>query len=172
MNGSAFKAVLAFCMTAVAWAQGSSTINGTVADPSGAVVPGAKITVVEVETHLSREAITNSEGFFVLSSLRPTRYRMTVEASGFRTFNQTGITLLADDSITISVKLDLGSTTDVVNVEASAVQVDTTTPTLRQVVDSARMIELPLNGRNAAQLTALVAGAVNAPSNNADQGST
>src|SRR4029077_19181642 len=112
------------------------------------------------------------EGFFVISSLRPTRYRMRGEAAGFRTFTQTGITLLADDNITLSVNMALGSTTDTVNVEASAVQVDTTTPTLRQVVDGARMVELPLNGRNAAQLTALVAGAVNAPSNNADQGST
>ena len=165
-------AVLAFCFSAVAWAQGSSTINGTVTDPSGAVVPTAKITVVEVDTHLSREAVTNAEGFFVLGSMRPTRYSMTVEASGFRTFHQTGIDLLVDGTITIGVKLDLGATTDVVTVEASTVQVDSTTPTLRQVIDSARMVELPLNGRNAAQLTVLVAGAVNAPSNNADQGTT
>jgi outer membrane receptor protein involved in Fe transport len=57
-------------------------------------------------------------------------------------------------------------------VQAAAAQVDTTTPTLKQVVDSARMVELPLNGRNAAQLTLLVAGAVNAPNNNSDQGTT
>src|SRR5438477_6521881 len=172
MSGLAFRAGLALSLTAVAWGQGSSTINGSVADPSGAVVPAAKITVVEVDRHLSREAITNAEGFFVVSSLRPTRYSMTVEASGFRSYHQTGITLLADDSITIGVKLELGSTAETVNVQAAAVQVDTTTPTLRQVVDSARMVELPLNGRNPAQLTTLVAGAVNAPSGNADQGST
>jgi len=172
MNRLLIGTVIALGLTAELWAQGSSTINGSVADPSGAVVPSAKITVVEVDTHLSREAVTNTEGLYVLSALRPTRYTMTVEASGFRTFNQTGIVLLADGTVTLNVKLDLGSTTDVVNVEASAVQVDTTTPTLRQVIDSARMVELPLNGRNAAQLTALVAGAVVAPSNNADQGST
>ncbi len=66
----------------------------------------------------------------------------------------------------------MGTASETVNVEANAVQVDTTSSTIRQVVDSARMIELPLNGRNAAQLTTLVAGAVNAPSNNADQGAT
>src|SRR5438477_9323282 len=172
MSGLAFRAGLALSLTAVAWGQGSSTINGSVADPSGAVVPAAKISVVEVDTHLTREAITNAEGFFVISSLRPTRYSMTVEASGFRSYHQTGITLLADDSITIGVKLELGSTAETVNVQAAAVQVDTTTPTLRQVVDSSRMVELPLNGRNPAQLTTLVAGAVTAPSNNADQGPT
>src|SRR4051812_11037889 len=112
MSGPAFRAVLALLFAAVAGGEGSTTINGSVADPSGAVVPGAKITVVEVDTHLSREAISNSEGFFVVSSLRPTRYSMTVEASGFRSYHQTGITLLADDSITIAVKLELGSTTE------------------------------------------------------------
>src|SRR6266403_3426831 len=104
MRELAFRVVLALSLMAVAWGQGSSTINGSVADPSGAVVPGAKITVVEVDTHLSRDAITNAEGFFVVSSLRPTRYSMTVEAAGFRTHHQTGITLLADDNITIGVK--------------------------------------------------------------------
>lgn len=68
--------------------------------------------------------------------------------------------------------IELGSTAETMDVQANVVQVDTTTATLRQVVDSARMIELPLNGRNPAQLTALVAGAVNAPANNADQGTT
>jgi hypothetical protein len=64
----------------------------------------------------------------------------------------------------------VGSTTENVSVNGTATQVDTTTPTLRQVVDSARMADMPLNGRNAANLTTLVAGAVIAPSNNANQG--
>src|SRR3954466_943513 len=94
-------------LSATAWAQGLSTINGSVADPSGSVIPAAKITVIEVETSLPRNAVTNSEGNFVISSLRPTHYRMIVEAPGFRTFSQTGIILLADDSITFNVKLEL-----------------------------------------------------------------
>src|SRR2546426_4581047 len=139
-----------FC--AIAWGQGLSTISGTVSDPSGAVVPSARITAVEVRTGLSRTAISSGEGYYVVGSLRPTDYALSVEATGFRNFNQTGITLLANDSVTINVKLELGSTSEAVNVQATVVQVDTTTATLRQVVDSARMIELPLNGRNPAQL--------------------
>jgi hypothetical protein len=77
--------------------------------------------LAEIAARIPRMALTNSEGDFVISSLRPTRYRMIVEAPGFRTFNQTGITLLADDSITFNVKLELGSTQEIVNVEASAV---------------------------------------------------
>ncbi len=152
--------------------QGISTINGTVTDPSGAIIPGARITAVEVDTSLARETVSSAEGLYVLSSLRPTRYTLTAEAQGFRQFVQAGIILTANETVTINLRLEVGATTETVNVEAATVQVDTTTPTLRQVVDSARMVELPLNGRNPAQLTALVAGAVNAPSNNADQGTT
>src|SRR5712691_1236235 len=152
--------------------QGFSTINGVITDSSGALVAGAKIAVTEVDTGLTRETVSNSEGLYVLSSLRPARYALTVEAPGFRRFSQSGLTLQTNDTTTINVKLELGALSEVVEVHAAAVQVDTTTPTLKQVVDSARMVELPLNGRNPAQLTALVAGAVNAPSNNSDQGTT
>jgi hypothetical protein len=161
----------ALCFSS-AWAQGLSTINGSVTDPSGAVIPNAKISAVEVDTTLSREAVSNSDGLYVLNGLRPTRYNILASAPGFRPLTQAGIVLEANDAITINLKLEIGATSETLNVEAAAVQVDTTTATIRQVVDSARMVELPLNGRNAAQLTALVAGAVNAPSNNADQGTT
>src|ERR1700760_4313017 len=154
------------------WGQGLSTINGSVTDPSGALIPNAKISAIEVDTTLSRDTVSSADGLYFLSGLRPTRYRLTVSATGFRPLTQEGILLEANDTLTINLKLELGATSETVNVEASAVQVDTTTATVRQVVDSQRMIELPLNGRNPAQLTSLVAGAVNAPSNNADQGTT
>jgi len=172
MRGNTARLFLGLVFSAAAWSQGLSTINGTVTDPSGAVIPGARIVVREVETSLTRETISNGDGLYVIGSLRPTRYTLSAGAQGFRQFTQSGIVLEANDTVTINLKLEVGSTAETVNVEAAATQVDTTTSTLRQVVDSARMIELPLNGRNAAQLTALVAGAVNAPSNNADQGTT
>ena len=154
------------------FAQGLSTINGTVADSSGAVIAGARITVVEVDTGLTRNMVSSAEGLYVLGSLRPTRYTLTAEAPGFRKFTQSGITLQANDTTTLNIRLDVGAINEVVEVQAAAAQVDTSTPTLKQVVDSARMVELPLNGRNAAQLTLLVPGAVNAPNNNSDQGTT
>jgi hypothetical protein len=157
-------------ISVAAWGQGISTLNGTVSDPQGAAVPGAKITVTEVDTGLKRDSVTNAEGLYVLSSLRPTQYELTAEAPGFRQFKQTGITLQANDNVTLNVKLDVGSTNETVTVEAEGNQVDTSSSTLKQVVDSARMVELPLNGRNAASLTTLVAGAVSAPSANTDMG--
>ena len=163
---------LGLCLSALAWGQASSSINGTVTDPSGAQVPGANITLREVETNLSRTTVSNTDGLYLLGSLRPTRYTLKVEAAGFKTFTQTGISLLANDTVTINLRLELGSVGESITVEVSVVQVDTTTATLKQVVDSARIMELPLNGRNAAQLTTLVAGAVLGPANQADQGVT
>ena len=164
--------LVAFVAAVAAWAQGTSTINGTVSDPSGAVMFGAKITATEVETGLTRSTVTNADGLYTLGSLRPARYTLTVESPGFRSFAQTGITLQADQTATINIRLEMGATSEQVTVEAAATQVDTTTPTLKQVIDSARIEELPLNGRNAAALTVLVAGAVTAPSNDVDEGAT
>jgi hypothetical protein len=164
--------VLGVLASAALWAQGSSTINGSVNDPSGAVMAGAKITATEVDTGLARSTVSNTEGLYTLGSLRAARYTLSVEAAGFRSFTQTGITLETDQTATINVKLEVGATSEQVTVEAQATQVDTTTPTLKQVIDSARIEELPLNGRNAASLTVLVAGAVPAPSNGVDEGAT
>ena len=156
----------------LAYAQGLGTISGNVTDQSGGVIEGAGVTVTEVATGQSRNVSTTQEGLYVLNSLRPTEYTVTVEKAGFEKFTQTGIRLLANQSLTLNLRLRVGSATESVTVNADATQVDTTTQTIRQVVDSSRMVDLPLNGRNAAQLTTLVAGAVTAPSNNADQGPT
>ena len=171
MLGRASMLVVFTLLSCVAaWGQGISTLNGTVTDPTGAAVPGVRIIATEVDTGLTRETVSTEEGLYVLNSLRPTRYELTAEAPGFRQFKQTGITLQANDTVTINVKLDVGSANETVTVEAEATQVDISSSTLKQVVDSQRMVELPLNGRNAAALTTLVAGAVSAPSANTDMG--
>ncbi len=100
--------------------------------------------------------------------MRPTAYSLRISSLGFKDLTQTGITLLANDKATINVKLEIGSAGDQVTVEAHAAQIDTTSFTLRQVVDSARIVELSLNGRNVARLTTLVAGSAAGPSNAAE----
>jgi hypothetical protein len=162
--------LLAFALSL--FGQGSGSLVGTVTDPSGAAVPSAKVTATNVGTGASRLALTAPDGYYVIPSLEPSVYKLNVDAVGFRAFTQTNITLLANQTLTVNVSLALGPTTESITVQATAVQVDTSTGTLRQVVDETRMVELPLNGRNAAQLTLLVAGAFNAPSDGIDQGST
>lgn len=156
----------------LAYGQGLGSVAGTVTDPSGSVVPAAKVTAREIGTGFERSAKTGPDGYYVINSLRPSNYTVTVEAPGFRTLEQTGITLLADQALTLNMRLTVGVTTQNVTVTAPAQQVDTYTPTLKSVVDEARMVELPLDGRNAAELTLLVAGAVENPSSSASTSKT
>jgi len=161
---------LLLAFSAVSFAQGLGSIVGTVTDPSGALLPGAKITVVEAGTGLTRTAVTDSQGYYVIPSLKPAQYSVSAEASGFRTSKET-VTLLADQTLTVNSRLQIGSPTETVEVTGAQLQVDTTTATLRQVLEGQRVLDLPLEGRNAAQLTLLVPGTINDPNNGgADQG--
>jgi Carboxypeptidase regulatory-like domain len=151
--------------------QGFGSIVGVVTDPTGAAVPAATITATQSTTGFSREAFSNTDGYFVFPSLEPTGYNLTISARGFRNEKES-VTLLADQSLTVNVKLVVGATNQTVVVEGNAAQVDTSTSTVKQVVETQRIVGLPLNGRNVAQLILTVPGAVNAPNGGADQGAT
>src|SRR5271165_2225005 len=110
-----------FLSSAFVRGQGLSTINGSVTDPSGGVIAGANITATEVDTSLARTTVSNQDGLYAITGLRPTRYTLSVEGRGFRQFTQTGLVLEANDTVTINVKLEVGATTETVNVNASAV---------------------------------------------------
>src|SRR5438094_87363 len=172
MNRLCGSAVLSFAFSMSAFAQGLGTIGGTVLDPSGALIPGAMITVTEVGTGLSRSATSDEQGRYVIPSLRPAIYELTAENPGFSKFSQRGIAVLADQSLTVNVTLRVGALAEEVTVESAPPPVNTTTATLGQVIELARVDALPMNGRNAAALTLLVPGAVSAPDAGADQGTT
>ena len=154
-----------------AFAQGYGKISGVVADSTGAVIPGATVTATQTSTQTKTSVTANASGEFVFPSLAPSGYDLSVTATGFSGYLQKGITLQADASVTQNVVLKAGSTGETVTVTSDALQVDTTSNTLAQVVNTASVNELPLNGRNAAALTTLVAGVVVAPNQGADQGS-
>ena len=138
---------------------GNAAISGTVTDPSGAVIARSKVTMTEVGTKVKRTAVTNDDGQFNIPSLAPATYHLMVEASGFKRYIQ-DVTLLADQSGSLQIQMQLGASAETVTVEATATLVNTVTPVLSQVIEGARLRELPLNGRNAADLTKMVAGAV------------
>ncbi len=172
------KSLLLFAMSAVlfsgvlAYAQNSSTIVGTITDSSGAVLGSANVTATETATGRVRTVVSNGQGYYVISSLPPSEYDIKVDASGFTQAVRTGISLQADKVLTVDMKMQVGSAAQSVSVSDTPPQIDTTTGTISQVIDQARIVELPLNGRNAATLTTLVPGAVNAPANGAVQSST
>jgi len=143
-----------------AFGQGAGQIVGSVRDQSQGVVPGVTVTVTESGTGQARSVVTGSDGAFVFPNLRPTSYTISAEGAGFRAFRQTDVQLLANQSLTVNIPMEVGAVTETVTVAGQTVQVDTSTSTLAEVVESARIIELPLNGRDAAKLSTLIAGTV------------
>src|ERR1051326_6682369 len=143
-----------------ACAQEAGQIVGNVRDASGAVIPTVKITARETGTGFTLSTSTGASGEYVLPNLRPTVYQISAEAAGFRVFRQNDVQLQANQSITINITMEVGEVTESINVNGQTVQVDTSTSTLAEVVDQARIVELPLNGRDAAKLSTLVAGTV------------
>jgi len=152
----------------LAQAQGLGSIVGTIKDANGAVIANAKVTATEAGKGFSRTAQSDESGYYVLGSLRPTVYNITVEASGFHNYDQKGITLLADQTLTANVQMQVGAVSESVSITTTGELVDTTTSTLKQVIEQRSISELPLNGRNAAELSLLVAGTVSYPTNPAN----
>jgi len=150
------------CATARLHAQGYAKIVGTVTDGSGAVIPSAMVTATQTQSGAITKVESGADGGFVFPALLPSNYSISVSAKNFENYKQTGIVLEADQSITVNVKMTVGSQTQTVSVIGDAPQVDTTTGTLSQVIDESRVVDLPLNGRNAASLITLVAGVVDA----------
>ena len=162
---SIFALLLIASPSARAQGGGNVAITGTVSDPSGAVIAGAKVTVTQLSTSLVRTDTTNSAGLFNFPSLPASTYSVTVEAAGFKKWSQT-VVMLADQVRNMDVHLEVGALTQQVTVQESAVQVNTVNPVLSQVIEQSRLVDIPLNGRNAADLTLMVPGAVSANANN------
>lgn len=144
-------------------AQGSVTIFGTVTDSSGAVVPGATLVVTHLETRVFRETISSSAGTYVVSQLAIGTYSVRAELSGFKTFLQENVRVQVGDNRQVNVVLQVGAPSESVSVSTDVSQVETRSGSLREVVDSQRIVDLPLNGRNPLQLQYLVAAAAQRP---------
>ena len=154
--------VILFCVffaTNVITAQvENGTITGQVTDPSGAVVPGAAVTVVQVATGLVIRGETNSEGTYTVPQLRPGAYNVVVERSGFKRA-EASVTLTVAQVARLDLQLPVGSQAEEVNVQAeNSAQLDSQTSTLDYTVGTKQVDQLPLNGRNAYGLAALTPG--------------
>jgi hypothetical protein len=136
----------------------AGAIVGLVRDPSGAVVPRAKVTVTDVDRGILLTFSTNDNGEYVASPLRIGRYTVSVEKEGFKKGVAGPVQVNIQDRVGVDLKLDPGMATEVVAVTGERPQLETETSELGQVVDSQRINALPLNGRNYAQLALLGAG--------------
>ncbi len=159
-------------MSSVLFAQGYGSINGVVTDSSGAVVANADVTATQAGTGISQKTTTGGVGNYVFPTLAPSVYDISVSHAGFEVYTEKAVQVRADAAVTVNITLKAGAANTTVTVNAETAQVDVTTGTLSQVIGTAQVNDLPLNGRNAAALTEDVAGVTVAPPAQADQGDT
>ena len=155
--------VLLCCVSTLAWAQQTSgSISGVVKDRQGAVVPNAKVILInQAQGTVTRELTSGADGNFAVTPLLPATYTVTVEATGFKKFERKDIRLFANDRISIGdITLEVGALTETITVEAAAVQLQTQSAERSGVITGSQTVNLALNGRNYLDLIKTVPGVV------------
>jgi len=133
-------------------------INGTVSDPTGAMVAGASVKATNVGTGVTLTTLTTSDGQFAFQDIPVGTYKIAVSASGFSSVTTDNVTVTAGNAYTLPVKLKVGETTTSVEVSAAALTLDTTTATQSNTIPTESLQNIPINGRDFSQLIALGPG--------------
>lgn len=149
---------LVVCSFPLAAQLGKGGIQGTVRDSSGAAAPGAEVTVRNVSTNITIKLETNEQGFYNAPSLPVGVYELAVQRAGFRTAKAPTVALAVDQRAQVDFSLELGNLTESVTVVAQAPLTDTTSGTMGKVIEERRVLQLPINGRNALALMMLTPG--------------
>ncbi|HET6979375.1 MAG TPA: TonB-dependent receptor [Pyrinomonadaceae bacterium] len=159
--------VIAVQLTAFSQQAATATLNGTISDPLGANIAGAKITATQTSTGIKRDAVTNEDGLFVFSNLSPGDYEMRIEAAGFATKVTKAVPLNVGQTVAFNAKLEVDTTKAVVDqITYIPPLIDSSNSLIDGVIQSREVQSLPLNGRNFLELALLVPG--NSPAPNFD----
>ena len=138
----------------------SASVNGTVRDQKGAVIPGATVTLHNVDTNVDHQVQSNGSGAYAILNLVPGKYTLEAKAAGFNPQQIAQFVLAVDQIATFDLSLNVGSTTEVVTVDAAAAQLDVTSANLGTVIETKQVNDLPLDGRNFTALLQLTPGVV------------
>ncbi len=147
-----------FSLCPLLYSQANGSFSGTVADKTGSVIAGATVKITSESTGLIRETKTDASGHYLVPLLPATNYTIRVESQGFQTAEQKGLRLQVNEEREINYTLNPASVSATVEVNANVVAVETTNPTLGQVITAEQVADLPLNGRNFVQLATLTPG--------------
>src|SRR5262245_39534657 len=158
--------VLLVCPSLVSAQSYTGTIAGAVTDSSGAVVPGATVTITNQQTDHKDTVITGADGRFTSLPLPPGEYRVDVGLQGFRRAARPNVVVQIGSAVTVDLRMEVGQLTDEVEVNATAPLLETTNGTIGKVVDNKRILELPLNTRNVYSLIFLTPGVAGSIGNN------
>ena len=153
--------VLAACLcicAAVAWGQGTTSLRGTVTDPSGLSIRGAQVTIQNPDTGFIRTTSTTADGTYVLPELLPGTYRVMVEAPGFKKYEQSGVVLAVALPGTLDIRMNVGAAAEVVSVTTEAPLLNTTDASVGQVMQTNAIENLPLPSENNVLLLSLQPG--------------
>ena len=136
----------------------TASVNGTIRDPKNAVVPGAKVVLHNVDTAVDRQVVSNGSGAYAILDVVPGKYTLEAQAAGFNAQKISEFILAVDQIATFDFALAVGSTTQVVNVEATAAQLEVSNASLGTVIATKQVNDLPLDGRNFTALLQLTPG--------------
>ncbi|MBV9301448.1 MAG: TonB-dependent receptor [Acidobacteriaceae bacterium] len=154
------------------WGQAETSLRGVITDPSGASVPIAQVTLANPATGLERHSSSNAKGEYEMLQLPPGTYRLTVEASGFKKYEVTDLQLQVNSPATVNAALQVGGTTETVEVTGEAALLNTVDASIGAVMTENQVKELPIEGRDVAALYSLQPGVIylgNNPNINPDQ---
>src|SRR5262249_42422961 len=143
----------------------TAQITGIVSDPSGVVVPGAEITVTNIDTGIKKAATSNEQGVYTIPLLNPGNYELAVQKEGFKAISRPGIKLEVAQIARMDFTLQVGELIEKVTVVSEAPILTSESAVIGQVVGNKKILDLPLNGRDFTQLATLVPGAISRGTN-------
>lgn len=146
-----------------AQAVANATIHGTVQDSSGAAVPGTQVKATQVDTGYTQTTVSGADGLYSIPNLPVGPYKLDFTSQAFKSYTQSGIVLQVGNNVQINAVLQVGSVSEHVDVNADAAMVQTQDTSVSQVIDQRRIVDLPLNGRQATDLILLSGGAAQPP---------
>src|ERR1700716_524678 len=147
-----------FCLCPLLYSQANGNLSGTVTDKTGSVISGATVKIPSQGTGITREVKTDGSGHYIAPFLPVSIYTIRVESQGFQTTEQKDVRLQVDEQREVDFSVNPASVSSTVEVSATEVAVETTNPTLGQVITAEQVAELPLNGRDFVQLATLIPG--------------
>jgi len=150
-----FLVPLFFVLACVgAFAQANSAVTGLVTDQTGAVVAGAKVTLTDPATGVTKTTVTSGAGLYEIPGLNAANYNLRVAAKGFESYAQNGVVVNISATFRVDVKLTVGTETQTVTVEADALAVQSDSNVVSTLINEQQITELPTNGRNVIGLAA------------------
>jgi hypothetical protein len=144
--------------SSAAWGQATTSLRGTVTDPSGSAIRGAQVTIVNSSTDFTRTTTTGADGGYTFVEVLPGTYALTVENAGFKKYEQAGVLLRVELPATVNVQMKVGSNSEVVSVTAEAPALNTTDPSLGNTMGTNEIENLPLDHENTVLLFSLQPG--------------